>query len=286
MGHDAGEPRERSYRGIGAEGFHHLAYVEWGDPKCPDVLLCVHGLTRQGRDFDTLAKALAGRTRVVCPDVVGRGRSDWLQDKAAYGIPQYCADLNALIARLEVDAVDWLGTSMGGLIGMAMAAKDGAPIRRLIMNDIGPLIAKAGLERIGTYVGKAPDFATLDDAVAYMRGVSADFGALDADQWRDLTLPCVKQRPDGRWVLRYDPAIALPFQTELKDVDLWSVWDRVRCPTLVLRGARSDLLRPETAAEMTRRGPKAKLVEIPGCGHAPSLMTADQIGVVRDFLGT
>lgn len=278
------EPRERSYRGLSASGFHKVAYVEWGDPDNGRVLLCVHGLTRQGRDFDTIARALAERYRIACPDVVGRGKSDWLVDRAGYGYPQYCADINALIARLDVDEVDWLGTSMGGLIGMMMAAMSETPIRRLVMNDIGPFIPKRGLARLATYVGKDPRFASLDEAIAYMRQVAAGFGKLDDAGWRHLTIHSVEQEPDGRWRLRYDPAIGAPFQVELADVDLWSVWDRVSCPTLVLRGTETDLLLPETAEEMARRGPKAKIVEVPGCGHAPSLMAPDQIAIVRDFL--
>lgn len=278
------EPREQSYRGLSAGGFHKIAYVEWGDPEGGRVLLCVHGLTRQGRDFDTIAQALAGRYRVVCPDIVGRGKSDWLADKAGYGYPQYCADLNALIARLGVDGVDWLGTSMGGLIGMTMAAMPGSPIRRLVVNDIGPLIPKRGLERIATYVGKDPRFTSLDEAIAYMRQVAAGFGKLSESEWRHLTIHAVKQELDGSWRLRYDPAIGVPFQAELANVDLWAVWDHIGCPTLVLRGTETDVLLPETAAEMTRRGPKAKVVEVPGCSHAPALMAPDQIEIVRDFL--
>jgi pimeloyl-ACP methyl ester carboxylesterase len=279
------EPRELSYRGLGPAGFHRLSYVAWGEDGPQRTLVCVHGLTRNGRDFDVLAQALSGAYRVACPDIVGRGRSDWLADKGGYGYPQYCADLNALIARLGAEEVDWVGTSMGGLIGMMMAAQPGSPIRRLVMNDIGPLIPKAGLARLARYVGKDPHFADLDAAIAYTREVAASFGALSDAEWRQLTVHGVRPDPKGGFRLRYDPAIAAPFQAaEPKDIDLWSVWERIRCPVLVLRGAHSDLLLPETAAEMSGRGPRAKVVEIAGCGHAPALMTREQIAVIREFL--
>ena len=278
------EPRERSYLGLSAKGFHRLVYWEWGEARQAPVLLCAHGLTRQGRDFDALAAALAPHYRVACPDIVGRGQSDWLADKSGYGYPQYCADMATLIARLGSETVDWVGTSMGGLIGMMLAAFPKSPIRRLVLNDIGPLVPKRGVERLAKYVGKDPRFPSLAAAIAYMREVAAPFGALSDDEWRHLTVHGVREEPDGSWRLAYDPAIAAPFQGEIKDLDLWSLWDRIRCPTLVLRGAASDLLLPETAAEMMRRGPQAKLVEIAGCGHAPALMAAEQIAHVREFL--
>lgn len=279
------EPRELSYLGLSAGGFHRIAYVEWGAASNGRALICVHGLTRNGRDFDWLAGALAERYRVACPDVVGRGRSDWLADKSGYGYPQYCADLNALVARLGVEQVDWVGTSMGGLIGMVMAAQPGAPIRRLVMNDIGPFVPKPGLERLAGYAGKDPRFADFAAAEAYIREVAAPFGALGEAEWRHLTLHSVRQEPDGSWRLRYDPAIGGPLRAgEITDVDMWPVWERVRCPVLVLRGERSDLLLPETAAEMARRVPGARVIEIAGCGHAPALMAPEQIAPIRDFL--
>ena len=279
------EPRELGYLGLSASGFHRIAYVEWGAASNGRALVCVHGLTRNGRDFDWLARVLAEDYRVACPDVVGRGRSDWLADKMGYGYPQYCADLNALVARLGVEQVDWVGTSMGGLIGMVMAAQPGAPIRRLVMNDIGPFVPKAGLARLAGYAGKDPRFADFAAAEAYIREVAAPFGALDEPEWRHLTLHSVRQEPDGSWRLRYDPAIGDPLRTgEIADVDLWPVWERVRCPVLVLRGERSDLLLPETAAEMARRRPRARVVEIAGCGHAPALIAPEHIAAIRDFL--
>jgi pimeloyl-ACP methyl ester carboxylesterase len=274
----------RTLSGLGPHGFHQLAYMEWAGPPAARTVLCVHGLTRNGRDFDDLARSLSRRFRVVCPDVVGRGKSAWLGHAADYGYPLYLADMTALIARLDVVEVDWVGTSMGGLIGMMAAAQPGTPIRRLVMNDIGPLIAAEGLQRIASYVGDDPAFDDLVQLEAYLRKVSASFGPLSDAQWRHLAEHGARTRPDGRLGRAYDPAIAQAFRTVKDDIDLWPLWDAVRCPTLVLRGAESDLLRPGDAAEMARRGPKARVVEFPGIGHAPALMAADQIAVVEDFL--
>lgn len=279
-------PREGHLLGLSASGFHRLSYVEWGDARAERTLICVHGLTRNARDFDAVAAAMAeAGWRVICPDVVGRGRSAWLADADGYGYPQYLADINVLLARLEVETVDWLGTSMGGLIGMMLAAMPGNPIGRMAVNDVGPLIPKAALERIAAYLrGRPPRFATLAEAEAHLRLIHAPFGALSDAEWAHLTAHSVIEG-EGGFALRYDPEIRRPFLPEpIEDVVLWPVWDAVACPTLVLRGAESDLLLPETAEEMTRRGPRATLVEIAGCGHAPALMAPDQIAIVRDFL--
>ncbi|MEE8499090.1 MAG: alpha/beta hydrolase [Kiloniellales bacterium] len=270
-----------------------MAYREWGDPIAARVVICVHGLTRNGRDFDALAAALAeAGCRVVCPDVVGRGDSGWLADPTGYGFPQYLADMTVLLARLGVGAVDWVGTSMGGLIGMMMAAQPGTPLQRLVLNDIGPFLPKAALERIAGYVGQDPRFADLAAAEAYVRDIHGGFGAFADHQWRHLAETNVMAAEtageggeEGALRLRYDPGIGAGFRARpVEDVDLWAVWDRITVPSLVLRGADSDLLLPETAAEMTRRGPRAERVEIAGCGHAPALMDAVQIALVRDWL--
>ncbi len=242
------EPRRRSVQCISPKGLHRIAYLEWGDPRNRDVLVCVHGLTRCARDFDALARALCSQFRVVCPDVAGRGDSDRLADPMLYATPQYVCDLVTLISRLDVETVNWLGTSMGGLIGMALAAQSGTPVKRLVLNDAGPVVAKAALERIGSYVGRAPVFQTFEEAEKYIRTVCAPFGPHSDAQ------------------------------------ELWHHYDAIRCPTLVLRGANSDLLSKKTTQEMTSRGPKARVVEIPEVGHAPTLMHADQIAIVRDFL--
>lgn len=275
---------ERSFLGLSAAGFHRVAYTQWGRDDAPAVL-CVHGLTRNGRDFDPLALALADRRRVACPDVVGRGKSAWLPVPALYGYPQYCADMAALIARMGVDQVDWVGTSMGGLIGMTLAAQPNSPIRRLVINDVGPLISKAGLQRIADYVGKDPVFEDVAAVEAYLRFTLMGFGRLTDGQWRHLAEHSARQRPDGLLGLAYDPGIADAFKAQpMQDVDLWALWDRLTCPVLVLRGADSDLLTAETAEEMTRRGPGARIIEIPHTGHAPALMSEEQIAVVRSFL--
>lgn len=282
--------RQRHVRCLSPAGFHSMAYVEWGDPANPRVLVCVHGLTRCGRDFDFLAQSLAGEYRVVCPDVVGRGMSDWLRDPQHYAIHQYAQDMVALLARLDVESIDWLGTSMGGMIGMALAAQPQSPIRRLILNDVGPVIAAGALARIGAYLTAQPDFASPAEAEAYIRLIAAPFGQLTDDQWRHLTAHVIKSGPAGRYQLRYDPGIATPFaqaatlQGDGNDIELWPLYDAIHCPTLVIRGEHSDLLSREAVAQMETRGPRARSVEIPDVGHAPMFMDDTQIAVVRDFL--
>jgi pimeloyl-ACP methyl ester carboxylesterase len=263
-----------------------MAYLEWGDPRNRDVLVCVHGLTRSSRDFDELARALCGQFRVVCPDVAGRGDSDRLADPMLYAVPQYVGDMVTLIARLDVEAVSWVGTSLGGLIGMALAAQGHSPLARLVLNDAGPVISRASLERIAGYLGTKMQFASLEDAEAYIRGISAPFGPHSDAQWRFLTETWLRRNDDGSWRAHYDPRIAEPFRATLpeKDMELWPVYDAIRCPTLVLRGEHSDLLSRSTTQEMSMRGPKARVVEIRGVGHAPTLMHPDQIARVREFL--
>ena len=279
-------PRQRRVQCMGPHGLHRMAYTEWGDPANPAVLVCVHGLTRNGRDFDFLARALADRYRVVCPDVAGRGRSDWLAVKTDYALPTYAADMVTLIARLDVETVHWVGTSMGGLIGMVVASLPGNPITRMVLSDVGPVVTRASILRLGEYVGQDPLFPDLAAAEAYIRAVSVPFGALSAAQWRHLAEHSVKAA-EGGYRFRYDPGIAQSFRdlTETEgDIALWDIYDRVSCPTLVVRGAESDLLLPETAAEMASRGPKARVREIPDVGHAPMLLDAPQIAVVAEFL--
>jgi pimeloyl-ACP methyl ester carboxylesterase len=279
--------RQRTVQCLSPAGLHDMAYVEWGDANNPRVLVCVHGLTRCGRDFDFLAQAMADRYRVVCPDVVGRGRSGWLRDKSFYTVPQYCADMVTVLARLDAETVHWVGTSMGGLIGMALAAQEKTPISRLVLNDVGPVLTAASVARIGEYVGRAPRFASIEEAETFVRFVSMPFGALSDAEWRHLTVHTMRPLPGGGFEMAYDPGIAEPFRQAMgdgKDVELWPVYEAVKCPTLLLRGADSDLLSRETARQMTERGPRARMVEIPGVGHAPMLMAADQIAIVRDFL--
>lgn len=277
--------RRRNVQCLGSGGLYRMSYVEWGAASNRRVLVCAHGLTRNARDFDDLAQALAPHYRVVCPDVAGRGESDWLPVKTDYTVPHYVSAMTTLLARLDADSVDWVGTSMGGLIGIGLAADPHSPLRRLVLNDVGAVITQGALRRIGEYVGRAPHFPTLDAAETYVRQVSADFGPLSDDQWHHLTVHSVIAA-DGGYRMRYDPAIGDAFRNggQLTDISLWPIYDAIRCPTLLLRGAHSDLLLAETAAEMARRGPRARLVEIPAVGHAPMLMDPAQIEIVRRFL--
>ena len=283
------EPRLNHVQCLDSRGLHRMAYWEWGDAANPRVLVCVHGLTRQGRDFDTLARGLAGSYRVVCPDVVGRGESDWLADSAGYLVPAYVADMVTLLARLNAAQVDWVGTSMGGLIGLGLASLPGAPVRRLVINDIGPVIEPASLQRIGTYLGQPGHWRTLEEAADALQVISQGFGPHTREQWLALSRPQLVQDGDG-FKLRYDPGIAVPFRAATPEMAavsetlLWQAYDRLRCPTLLLRGADSDLLTRATAHAMTQRGPRARLVEFAGVGHAPTLVQDDQRAAISQFL--
>lgn len=283
-------------------GGHRMAYWQWGDTGNPHVVVCVHGLSRQGRDFDALASRLAPHMRVVCPDVVGRGRSDWLADSAGYQIPVYAGDMLAMLAQLHAQApmtrLDWVGTSMGGLIGMVVAGQPGlplpVPIRKLVLNDVGPVVQWQALQRIGTYLGKSGSFGSLEQAAAAMWAVSTGFGPHTQEQWLDLSRhmvrPAVQGQTSGDLVLHYDPRIAEPFGTltqqaaEQGEAALWKLYEQIQARTLLLRGADSDLLSPQTAALMSERGPRARLVEFAGVGHAPTLVSYDQRGAVEEFL--
>lgn len=300
-----------------------IAWWEWNATGVahPDhVVVCVHGLTRQARDFDVLARALAPHAAVVCVDVAGRGHSDWLNDPMAYQIPTYAQDLAVLLGHLRQRhaqaagtaepyalRIDWVGTSMGGLIGMALASQPAIGLHRLILNDVGPVIEPSSLERIAQYLGRMPVFGTEQAAADALWQVSSTFGPHTPEQWLALTRPML--RPvEGGWTLHYDPAIAVPFralvdaQRAARAVDadaaaqaqtaaaqageaaLWAMYDAIACPTLLLRGAESDLLSHATARAMTQRGPRARLVEFAGVGHAPTLVQADQVQAVTDFL--
>jgi len=282
-------PRFDSVQCLDARGLHRMAYVEWGDPANPKVLVCAHGLARQGRDFDTLAQAMADEYRVVCPDVVGRGRSDWLADPTGYAIPHYVADMVTLLARINAQELHWVGTSMGGLIGLGLASLKSSPIRKLVLNDVGPRIQYESLQRIGQYLGAPAHWATLDEAADALWAISESFGPHTREQW--LALSTAQLQPDGDgFKPHYDPGIAVPFRAVTPQLATagetmaWLAYDSLRCPTLLLRGSESDLLSRETAAEMARRGPRATVHEFPGVGHAPTLVQPDQIEVVRRFL--
>lgn len=286
------EPRLHHLQCLDTRGLHRMAYWEWGDAANPQVVVCAHGLSRQGRDFDTLAQDLARDYRVICPDVVGRGQSDWLADPAAYGIPSYVADMVSLIARLGVLQVDWVGTSMGGLIGLSLASlpsKAGSPVRKLVLNDIGPVIDAPGLQRIGSYIGQPAHWGSVDEAADALWAISQGFGPHTRDEWLALTRPQLVADGAG-FKSHYDPAIGLAMRAITPELAaagqaaLWQAYDRITCPTLVLRGAQSDLLSADTARAMATRGPRAAVHEFEGVGHAPTLVAADQRAVVRQFL--
>ena len=289
------EPRLRHVQclhagGSQGPGLHRMAYWEWGRPDNPRVLVCVHGLSRQGRDFDTLAAQMSDTYRVVCPDVVGRGKSDRLADPSGYGIPQYVSDMVTMLAALQAEVIDWVGTSMGGLIGLGVAALDGSPLRRLVLNDVGPTLEPVAIARIGQYLGAPVRWPSVEAAAEAMAMVSQGFGPHTPEQWLALSRPQVVPDGQGGFLPHYDPAIAVPFRAitpqmaEVGQALLWQAWDRLRLPVLLLRGADSDLLSRETAAAMTQRGPRARLHEFAGVGHAPTLVQADQREVVAQFL--
>jgi pimeloyl-ACP methyl ester carboxylesterase len=288
-----------------------MAYWQRGDAAAGHVIVCVHGLSRQGRDFDVLAQALVDRAahplRVVCVDVVGRGRSDWLKEPMGYQPPQYVADILTMLAQLHgqapVTTLDWVGTSMGGLIGMAVCGTrelaepaDTGPaplpvaVRALVLNDVGPAIQWQALQRIGTYLGNTGRFETVRQAADAMWAISTSFGPHTPEQWLALSQAMVRELPGGRWTLHYDPAIAVPFRSMTEEsaaqgeAALWQLYDRIQARTLILRGAQSDLLAPGTALAMTQRGPRARLIEFQGVGHAPTLIADNQVEAVASFL--
>jgi pimeloyl-ACP methyl ester carboxylesterase len=277
-------PSTRHFRALSPHGFHRVVYYEWGAPDNANVVVCVHGIGRNGRDFDVLAEALAPTHRVLAIDMPGRGASDWLRDPMDYVTPVYLATLTALIAASGVDEVAWVGTSMGALLGMIAAAQPGTPVQRLVVNDAGPTIEPAALARIAQYFGADPRFASYEELEAYVRTISAPFGPLTDAQWDHVVRTNARQRPDGSWAIGYDPSIAVPFRAQTAPADLWPLWDAIRCPTLVLRGEQSDLLSRATARAMSERGPRARVAEIPGVGHAPMLLAEDQVAIVVDFL--
>ena len=277
-------PRERHLRSLSAHGFHRVVYYEWGERDNQDVVVCVHGIGRNGRDFDVLAEALASTHRVLAPDMPGRGKSEWLRTPLDYIAPTYLTTLTALICASGAEDVTWVGTSMGALLGIMAASLPETPVKRLVVNDAGPVLDPAAIARIGQYFGTDPTFATYDELAAYVRTISAPFGPLTDEQWEHVTRTNARQRDDGKWGVGYDPAIAIPFRAQPTAANLWPLWDAISCPTLVLRGAVSDLLASETAREMTTRGPKPRVIEFAGVGHAPMLLARDQVDTVVDFV--
>jgi pimeloyl-ACP methyl ester carboxylesterase len=279
-----------------------MAYWQWGDEGAPHVVMCVHGLFRQGRDFDTLAQGLVdrfgGKLRVVCPDIVGRGQSDWLQDPMGYDVPTYAADVLRLMGQLHAQAairtLDWVGTSMGGLIGMAICGMPNlplpAPVRRLVLNDVGPVVQWAFIERLQSYAGQVGHFESVEQAADALWAISRTFGPHTREQWLALSKPMLRPHEEGGFKLHYDPAIAIPVKAATPQTaaqgqaQLWALYDNIRARTLLTRGAQSDLLTRETATEMSCRGPKAELVEFAGVGHAPTFVAPEQVEAVASFL--
>ena len=285
-----------------SSGGHRMAYWEWGDARAAHVVVCVHGISRQGRDFDVLGQGLIARAqkplRIVCPDVVGRGRSDWLKDPAGYQLPTYVGDMLAMLAQLHARApiatLDFVGTSMGGLISLGLCGTPNlplpVPVRRLVLNDVGPVIQWEAVQRIGSYLGKTGRFDNVQQAADMMWLISTGFGPHTPEQWLALSAPMVKPLPEGGVTLHYDPAIAVPFGGITEEsaregqAALWRAYDNVKAETLITRGANSDVLAPATAQAMAERGPKACLIEFEGVGHAPTFVNNNQVEAVASFL--
>jgi pimeloyl-ACP methyl ester carboxylesterase len=285
-------PRFHTYPFLGPFGFVRLHYTEWGPPESERTVICLHGLTRNGRDFDFLARHLAQRgMRVVAPDLPGRGRSDRLPGAQHYVTETYLSAMTALLCRLDVPEVDWVGTSLGGHIGMEFAARRGAPVRRLVLNDFGARLQGSALHRLGQYSRMRKQFDSMDELEHHLRTIYRPFGALSDEQWRHMTEHSAARDDRGSFCQNYDPAISTTFMLwpAMLDIALWHVWERVECPALILRGETSDLLLAHTVHEMKQRGIAAaqdlvESVEIPDCGHAPSLMDPEQIRVIEEFL--
>ncbi len=275
---------------VSPAGLHTMSYKEWGDPQNAKVLICVHGVTRVADDFDMLAQALETEYRIICPDVVGRGQSGRLPNPQLYQIPQYVSDMVTLLARANAETVDWFGTSMGGLIGMVLASMKNSPLRKLVLNDVGPSLNFDGLKRIGDSIAQDVRFDTFEEALRFIREVSISFGPHSEAEWHKIARDVLKQDADGKWVRHYDLSLAIPVQATTAEVAaigekmLWAAYDAITCETLLIRGAESDLLSKATAAQMQERGPRAEVVEIEGVGHAPTFVQQDQIAIVKEFL--
>jgi pimeloyl-ACP methyl ester carboxylesterase len=275
--------RQETLSHLGPDGFHDVAYREWGAPDNPNVLVCVHGISRNGADFDYIAEVLADTYRVVCPDMPGRGASDWMDDKTIYAAPLYLSVCANLIARTGASSVDWIGTSMGGRIGMTLAAAANTPIRKLVINDIGPHVAPDGRKDNFAHFGTDPRFATQTEAVAYVRSTRAAFGPTTEAAWVKFCDDSLRQTTDGQWTLHYDPDLKVTASSAASG-DSWDTWDKITCPTMLLWGLKSKLLLPPTVNRMRSTGPKAKVFEVPYAGHCPRLENDEQIFAVRDFL--
>lgn len=279
------EPRLEEYLGLSTAGFHRLAYAEWGAPGNGRIVVCAHGYSGQSRDFDDLARALAPARRVVCPDIAGRGDSARLGNALHYHFPQFLSDLNALLARLGAREVDWVGTSMGGLLGLLLAGQPNSPIRRLVMNDVGAFVPMPALREIGRALQAPPSFPSLEAVERHLREARAGWGPLTAAQWKAMARHNARAEGDG-YRLHYDPAIAqsMGAMPLMPGLFFWDAWQRVQCPVLLLRGEHSKVFPRVVADSMLLRHPNARLEEIAGCGHAPSLSARDHVALVQGFL--
>ncbi len=275
--------------GLGFHGFHRISYLEWGasgSVNTKRTLFCVHGLTRNARDFDYMAKALCERYRIVCPDVVGRGDSDHLISEEGYNYLQYNADMNAVLARLNVSEVDWIGTSMGGIIGMVLASVPQSPIRRLVVNDIGPEVSRDALLSIAQYIGKSSTFESLNEVEEHLRKIYAEFAPMSDEDWHQMAKYSSRRTRTGRWRLKVDSRVGDAYRDSISyfDVDMWETWEKITCPVLVLRGKNSSFLTEEVAEKMLACGPQTTLVEFDDTGHTPTLRNEDQVGAIREWL--
>ena len=266
---------------------HRMAYHAWGNPSNP-VLMCVHGLTRRGSDFKTLALAMCKDYYVVCPDIVGRGDSDRLSNPMLYAVPQYVSDIATLVKKLGVSQVDWFGTSMGGLIGMVYAAMPNSPIRRMLINDVGPRIEPEAIKRLGSYVGQPFAFANREDALTRLNEICASFGEHTPQEWEIYNGPMLIQK-EGKWIMHYDPDISVPFASvnpimaKAGEMAMWHAFKQIHIPMLIVRGGNSDLLSAATVAEMCKVNPYARSIEIPNVGHAPAFVKPEQIALAKEF---
>lgn len=265
---------------------HKIAYYEWGTATSKDIAFSVHGLTRNGRDFDFIAEKLAADGfRVISVDMPGRGKSEWFKDKQAYNYISYVTDITLLITHLALDKVHWIGTSMGGIIGMMMAAEQPQRVKSLVLNDIGSFISADALRRLGGYVGTWTNFDSREEAERALRKAYAPFGLTEERHWRHMFDHSLERNESGGWRAAYDPAIGDPLRDaeKIQDVDLVHFWDRVHCPVLVLRGEESDILSAATAKAMAAH-PNVTLHSFPGVGHAPALASDEQISIVHRWL--
>lgn len=291
------------YLGLSEEGFHRIAYSEWGNKSNLETpIVCVHGQTRNRHDFDTLAEYLSERGRhVFCPDIVGRGDSGWFKNPLHYTYEQYIADMNVLIARTDATQIDWVGTSMGGLLGMILASLPNSPIRRLVLNDVGPQIPIKGISRLWEYAGKDPDFSSIEEAKTYFKRIYADFGQLSDAQWQRFTETSIREIAPGKFATTLDHGIkTVPAKSKLAwglllhphkalegtffDVNLWDIWYKLTCPVFVIHGKHSDILTASILHKMLQTHPNMEVLEILDAGHAPALLEQTQHEIIYQWL--